>query len=563
MSGRLEADLRVYREIRDMAGVYLQRGEVERCLDCCRVAAALASHVHIGLWFDDELEGLVRRAGELVGGAAGVGGPTPDAGGVAGSVAAEAPRRKRVAYIASFLSDMGGHSRNIRQMILLTRELAERHVIFVTNVSNAPSSHSHFERGLRGWPVEIVELPRSETYARRVATLRERLREEAFDLAFLFVSGDDVIALSALTGLKARPPTLLFNHNDIDFWLGRGVVDCLIDGRTEGAAYSRAYRRIPRSFILPVTTDIERLPRSRSAIGIPEDATLSVSLGSYYKTIGDPELDYFRVIGKILDRFPRHHHILLTGPPPPDIKRRVAALPLSAGARRRLLVYGPEPNPLPVYSSADLVIETFPAIGGMVRVEAMAVGLPIVGFRNRKFSLLSETDNFPPDYPFIASSEREVEEHTARLLENAELRENTGRRLQEHFRRNFAPAVLTPGFREFLTRCLSGGGLDGATTGTGATCCPATARDIERCPEYDVGYAHSWRYRDFHPYRGLALQTVMKEGDFSLLDRARFYLRALREGELPGALERAAYLSLLLAGRPGYLALSRLSRALS
>ncbi len=167
MSAGLERDLMSYREIKAMAQVYLERGEPERCLDCCRVAAALASHVHMGLWFDEELEGLVRRAGELA--AVGAGARSPARPECRGPATDSPPvaRKKRVAYIASFLSDMGGHSRNVRQMILMVGEAAERHVILVTNVSNAPSPHTHFERSLRGWPVEIVELPHTETYAWR------------------------------------------------------------------------------------------------------------------------------------------------------------------------------------------------------------------------------------------------------------------------------------------------------------------------------------------------------------------------------------------------------------
>ncbi|MEM2869883.1 MAG: hypothetical protein QW379_05620 [Thermoplasmata archaeon] len=562
MGGSLEADRRSYNELKELALAALEAGEDERCLDLCRAAAALASRVHIGIWYDTGLEEILRSVGRRVAGTRAR--VSAAVGATAGSPpgAPTADGRKRVAHITSFLSDMGGHSRTIRQMVLLLEELGVRQTIFVTNLSSEPVPHPHFERGLSGRAVDIIELLPDETYYSRVGALQEHIEQEGYELAILFVSGDDVIAFSALAGLEKRPPTLYFNHNDMDFWLGKMVTDRLIDARTVGARYSRVHRGIESSFILPVTSDFRKGPRNRGAIGIPEDATLSVSLGSFYKTMGDPGLDYFRAVGRVLERFPNHYHMFLTGPPPPDIDKRVAALPFRPEVKRRLIVYGPEPEPLKVYSSADFLIETFPCVGGMVRVEAMAVGLPILGFKNKRFPLLSETDNFPPDYPLIASSGSEVEELSSRLIQDPMLRERVGRQLREYFEKKFAPEVLLPGLRAFLDALLAREEQPESAVSSPSGSPDARLQDGSEAA-YDVEYAHDWRYRDLWPWRFLLLQAVTKRGDFSLRDRARFYSMALKKGEFAGALDRAAYLGIALGGRLGFLALSRFRSALT
>ncbi|MBM4248620.1 MAG: glycosyltransferase [Euryarchaeota archaeon] len=537
MSARLAADLQTYEGLKGRALAEFGKGQPEKSLDWCRVAAAFASRVHIGLWYDDALEGLLGRIGAAAGARAG--GPAPGASGNREEPPAPgAAGPRRVAHIASFVSDMGGHSRNIGQMVRLLQDGGTEHRIFVTNVSNNTASHDHFRRGLTGLRADILELPPRGRYLDRTATLRSELEGGGFSLAVLFVTGDDVVAFSALSGMRRRPFTLYYNHNDIDFWLGRGVTDFLVDLREEGARYSREHRRMENIFVLPLTTDFSRQKPDRAALGIPESSTLSLSMGSFYKVLGDPELDCLATVGNLLKRFPQHHHIFLTGPPPADIRERVAALPLPEDARRRLRVYGPEPRPLPVLSAADLLIETFPATGGMVRVEAMATGLPVVAFHNARHPLISDAEPFPAGYPFIASTGREVEEMAGRLIRDRSLREDAGRRLREHFEGTISPRVLQHRLKDFLDRCLAGERPPGFVP-------------RQPAPTYDVEYANRWRLRDFNPHRSLFIQSLVKDSDLTFRDRRELLSRARRQGEFERASRTAAYFLLLLTGRAG------------
>ncbi|MDR9768892.1 hypothetical protein [Acetomicrobium sp.] len=126
--------------------------------------------------------------------------------------------------------------------------------------------------------------------------------------------------------------------------------------------------------------------------GIPESATVSVSIGSFSKVLNDPELDYFRTIGTILRMFPNHYHLFVTKPPAPEILEKY--LPEDQDIRKRLMVIGPFSNLEPIYGVADFLIETFPQIGGMVKAEAMACKLPIVAFLNKKaWPVLTDVSN--------------------------------------------------------------------------------------------------------------------------------------------------------------------------
>ena len=54
------------------------------------------------------------------------------------------------------------------------------------------------------------------------------------DIVVLHVHNMDVVPMIALAGLENRPPSMMVNHGDHQFWLGSGVVDLIVSTRDSG-----------------------------------------------------------------------------------------------------------------------------------------------------------------------------------------------------------------------------------------------------------------------------------------------------------------------------------------
>ena len=101
--------------------------------------------------------------------------------------------------------------------------------------------------------------------------------------------------------------------------MGRSVIDYLIDYRSTGAKYSKKYRNIDNSHIIPLTTDVKPQKSSKEEWNIKKDSTISITVGSFHKVFGDDQLNYFDVIEELLEQFPNHYHLFVTNPPSQDI----------------------------------------------------------------------------------------------------------------------------------------------------------------------------------------------------------------------------------------------------
>lgn len=422
-------DLGIYGLHRDYALRYADRGDWEMFL----THAAKAAHtawtkqlaIPFSLWSDAELEGKLRDLGALA---------------RAGIPSTKPTSPRALAFVASTLYDMGGHSETLRIWSELLREEFPRQAVILTGGLNLEHRFPHLEARLREKGLEIVRMDHRQAFTARLRALLEMLAGGGYVCALFFIHPDDALAAAAAYGCSGNPPAVFFNHADIDFWLGTSCCERYVDYRSLGAAHSVKARGVRSTRVIPLTSDLRRSSDIREAYGIPRDATLSLSLGSFWKSILDPDLCYFRAVSRVLERYPNHYHIFVTNPP--DAETMVRMLPMDGSVSRRFTVTGPHVDVRPFYSSADFLIETFPLVGGMVRVEAMALGLPVVGFENREQPLYSSTDALEPSYPFTASDEESVERLSSAFIEDASLRSSCGAMLQERFERMFSPAVV-------------------------------------------------------------------------------------------------------------------------
>lgn len=529
----IKKDLETYKILKSKAVSAFDEANYELALDYAYLAATLAwdfyFSIRFGIWYDDELEHLLSEIGKRIIGEVKYNfGKKVDGG---------KGKHKKVVYIVSHLYDSGGHSRALKQWTNLLSDFFDEQHVYITNVTNRPTYSPYIIHSLESNGIVVRQLSWYDSYVDRIEKLNEWMEADPPDIVVLFIHPNDVVAVSSLSSCANKPYTIFFNHADHVFWLGRNIADSVVEWRTEGARFSKRFRKISNIVVIPLTTDVKPQKISKTTYGIPEGSTVSVSIGSFYKVVGNAGTDYFETVRKLLKMFPNHYHLFVTNPPPQNILEKY--LPSDQGARKRLIVTGPFSNLGPIYGVADFLIETFPLVGGTVRVEAMACKLPIVAFRNEKVTLFSKTDALPPNYPFIASTTEGIIEYSSKFIQNPELRSKVGNYLYEYYKQNFSHEKI----RELLTDLVT-----------------KKNRNYTSYPNLNVEqFGYNIEYmrpilkekKEFLMDRNLLLQATLKRSKFSLRQRLRFYVNSLKSNEFKSKKEIIGSIILTIFGWRG------------
>jgi glycosyltransferase involved in cell wall biosynthesis len=521
-SPRFEADFKEYSWFKSKACKAYQDKNYEQALAFAHLAATFAWQIHIGFWYDSELERLLKKLGA--------------------DIAAELPPQKEtppketetllVVHIATALYEMGGHSKVVRTWINALQNNCRQTLYIVGDESSKPIS---FLQDLVEKGVQVRSSSCADSYVDRIKWLIANLEQDPPQKIILYIHPNDVLTIATLNGLRHKVPIVFFNHSD-HFWVGRDIVDHLVEWRNESIKYSRKYRQIPNSSVVPLTFDIkiEKHDKnsSKKQFDIPLTATVSLTVGREEKVSGDPNWNYYLTIEKLLEKNPNHYHISIGTP--------LKNPQLNPAVQRRFIILDRSPQVSIFYNLADFLIESFPAIGGTVRIEAIAYHLPIVAVHNRKFSLLSDSDALPPDYPFQASNTDEVVDCGSKLVENSDLRTNLGDGLAEYYNDNFGYDHI----RQLILETVLGQAKRIANT--------------DDC-KYDATYYYEWTRNTQSKNLQWEIIAFACKKQLSFINRMRLCIFALRSGSLSGR-QKAVHFFLAATGKTGYNALFKLKK---
>lgn len=385
----------------------LARGDAESALAWAQMAAGFAWRVHVGVWRDDRLEALVAEAGRRARAEGHADAPLP---------VVEAD----VVFVATGLYAIGGHTRVVRTWAEALASAAK--VAFAVTGAGADEAPP-------AWADPVVRPSRRRGLAQRIDDLATWLDAVRPAVVVLVHNPNDVVAVGAMAALVHRPRVVLFNHADHTFWLGATVADRVIHFRNLGAEVSSSCRGLPDGAVVPLA----ETPSGRTsgvvpaqAAAVPDDAVMSLTLTGHTKTRGDPEWNYFDALAKLLRARPGLWHVMVSTHP----RWRQWGLRVRHGLPRRFVFMGPVAAPGALYERCDFIIESFPMVGGMVRIEAALYGKPLLAVRNLRFPLLSDTDTIPFDYP-LASTTEEVVRNGMALCDSANLRQSLAGRLRQ------------------------------------------------------------------------------------------------------------------------------------
>ena len=427
----IQEDLELYNELKSLAYSAFKKGNYENTLKYIYYAASYAWVVHFGLWCDDDLENLLVKIGKYMKKKL-----------ISKSNKNNGKKDYKVAYLTSILRDVGGHNILLKHWTNILSERYKNQDLYISKSDRNPLYYPNLRKSLIEKGTRIFELKTNLSFIERIKRLINLIEYNSPNILILFTHPNDVTIIPALTALTKKPYTIFFNHADHTFWLGKIISDCIIEQRIEGAKFSKKFRRIEvNQYVIPLTSNIKPLKFSKKKFGIPENATLSISVGGIMKVESPSEHNYYKTIELILKKFPNHYHMLVTNYPPKTIPKELTNA--SEDVIKRFIINGPFPNLEPIYGVGDFLIDTFPIGGGMVIVDAMACSLPIVAFRSKKFSIVSDGGGeLPTNYSFLTFKYKDFVNRIFQLIQDPQLRRDVGESLYKHYQQNLSPKVV-------------------------------------------------------------------------------------------------------------------------
>jgi glycosyltransferase involved in cell wall biosynthesis len=390
------------------------------------VAASTAWRYPFDRWSDPEIdEAMIRLASELG----------------AGNERIHSDPGKLV-HLTSYFGDGGGHIEAIR----LWCEQVGGDVIS----SEWHTSKQFVPKGLSSTNQNLYFCPSQLSPSQKVEWLFQKLRELRPAKIVLHINPNDVASLTACLMYRnvSRAEIFFYDHVDSCYWIGSTLVDHVIEMRPVGAVIARKLRGVApgRISLAPLASRTRNSPDvTRYSLGIPAAATVSLTVAAYYKMTPDDHWDYAETINRLLDRNVGHYHIIVGAGAAADealLRRRLK--------REQVRMLGQRLDIDALVRIADFVIESFPLMGGLFRLDTMREGRPIVAVVHPKWPEIFDTGVFPEGYPLVARSNEDVERFSELMIENEELRAELGLCLKNYYEQNFSETAVTRAMEEAL-----------------------------------------------------------------------------------------------------------------
>lgn len=174
-------------------------------------------------------------------------------------------------------------------------------IVYVTN-EKAIGNQPEIDKVLQGCDVKKVYISMNTSYLLWIDKLCDIFNEYRPSVSFLYTTPSDVAGVLVFEYFKGRTIRFQINLTDHAFWLGKYAFDYCVEFRNVGSSVSYNYRGIDKEkiILLPYYANIDdTIPFEGFPFEI-EDHRVLFSGGSLYKTLGDKEKRYYRIVEHIL-----------------------------------------------------------------------------------------------------------------------------------------------------------------------------------------------------------------------------------------------------------------------
>lgn len=274
----------------------------------------------------------------------------------------------RVLIYDGFGLDLRGYIIPVVKAFLKT----EYKIIYVT-VIEAKGKQPHFMNKFKGKNNFEVYYVQKEGLS-KIKDLVQILEKTNPANAFIYTYPWDVAAISVFNSYKNEICRYLLDLNDHAFWIGLNSFDFCIDSRDYGAVIARDYRDISEEKIVKLDVPL-CIEYNVVFKGLPFDIDkirFIFSGGALYKTLGDPENTYYKIVENILIKHKDINFVYAGGGDKSEFYKLMAKYP------NRIYLFPEREDFYQIIERCVFYLNTYPMFGGMMmRYAANARKIPL------------------------------------------------------------------------------------------------------------------------------------------------------------------------------------------
>lgn len=245
-------------------------------------------------------------------------------------------------------------------------------VVYVT-VPGSKERQPEIQKACKGYDIEWFYFDKA-SFTGKVLSVVRIFNEKKPRYAFFYTTPDDVAGASVFSAYKDRIERFQINLTDHAFWLGLNAFDYCLEFRPYGAQISRHCRGIEseRLIVLPYYPHFDK---DVEFCGWPDgigNQKVVFSGGSLYKTLGDSENRYYKIIEGLLRNNSDTVFLYAGGGDDSEL------IKLKSKYVERVIHITERADLFQMMKHCSVYVNTFPVVGGlMMQYAAIAGKIPL------------------------------------------------------------------------------------------------------------------------------------------------------------------------------------------
>ncbi len=287
--------------------------------------------------------------------------------------------------VTSGILEYGGLTQQVENLV---KYMPESQEIVIWTTEAFSNSDIHCERGKSITKRAIIKVLENKGDVQAgVSEIVEWAKYTPIKSFIYFLSPDDTTAFMLPSALPLQKH-ILINVSHHVFCLGSFQFDAIVDVSDHYYQESIDEHRNDSLHLIYLSgrgqlKDLRNVVKNktRSQLGIPEDAYLTVTVGNPSKNLWDADQRYLHIIGEMLMENVKVHHLLIAKGMQRIKDLIVESYPKVAS---RIHIIEGTRELIPTLKCCDLYLNSFPMGGALSSLDAIAASLPIVAIPAQK-----------------------------------------------------------------------------------------------------------------------------------------------------------------------------------
>lgn len=343
---------------------------------------------------------------------------------------------KRIAYLATILYDMGGHTKNIKNMVKSLNDCYEQK-LFLTNFfsitkKRAPNAIEFISKLAS---IECID-NLSFNIPNLVVSISSKIIAFSPKVLLVYIHPNDLLGAAILSFLKKNTKIKIIysNHASHVPCIGMSFADMIWEGTLTTKKITEEKRHLSNSQVVGIQSlekedtvyfSKEELQQFKLKIGIPQNSMVSMSGGAAYKFFDEnQDSEYLNMIKRILKKEKNLTHVIISEfsntqneifnkifKDSPNEKKRIIFIPYQADFDE-------------YFQCADIFIDSFPMSSALTQIDLMRNKVVSIVKINRDSPELSFHEYQMPNYPYMFDSVEGMENAIYELLHDKHKRDD-------------------------------------------------------------------------------------------------------------------------------------------